>query len=234
MITADPAGTTGSSSTQSVGAELSSDASRLAETARSKAAEQVEAGKGQATSAAKSVSSALERAAGDLEQDDNAPDWLSSAFRQTARRVDSFSSDLEGRSADDIGREVSRFARQNPTAFLAASAAAGFAAARFLRAGSRQHEANRYSQPGGSGMSGGTAGTSSAGYGSVAAGSGSAYGGASGAGSAYGGGGTGGAGSGSYGTSAGGGSSSSYPSASGTSAGGLPAGTLNPASGAGS
>jgi hypothetical protein len=192
MTIADPAGTGGSSSTShEFRDEMSNDASRLAESVRQRASEQAEVQKGQATGAAKSVSSALEKAAGELEQDDGAPDWLGNAFRQAARQVESFSNEVDGRSAEDISRQVSSFARQNPTAFLAASAAVGFAAARFLRAGS-QHHMSHQSGGGGSGSTGSFGGygeggfdgsTSPGSYDSAGGGGGAAnYGGASGSG----------------------------------------------------
>lgn len=128
-----PAGS--SSSSQAMGGELASDANRLKETAKDRARQEAEVRKGEAARAAKSASSALDKAAGELEHDENAPRWLKSAFRQAAGGIDRLAQTAETRSADDLGREATRFAREHPGAFLAASAAAGFAAARFLRAG---------------------------------------------------------------------------------------------------
>lgn len=121
--------------------ELKADADRLESTAKDRASEEADKRKSQATRTARSASDALEKAAGELDSDQNAPAWLSSAFRETAKGIDSFAGEVENRSPEQMGREVSRFARQHPTSFLAASAAAGFAAARFLRAGAdyRQH-----------------------------------------------------------------------------------------------
>src|SRR3546814_18811215 len=49
---------------------------------------------------------------------------------------------LDNKSAGELTEEIRRFGRQQPAMFLAASAAAGFAAARLLRAGkaARDHE----------------------------------------------------------------------------------------------
>jgi hypothetical protein len=77
----------------------------------------------------------LRSAADELEGDDQAPAWLSSGFRQAADKLAEMADTLEGKSVRDIGRQTTQFARQNPTTFLAGSAAAGFALARFLRAG---------------------------------------------------------------------------------------------------
>ncbi|MXO74390.1 hypothetical protein GRI40_04015 [Altererythrobacter aerius] len=132
--------TTGQSSTstsaQSVRDELSQDASRLTQTATQRAEQAADGGKKQATTAAHAASSAIGKAAGALRQDDKAPEWLANAFDKTARQIDDLARTIEGKDIKEIRRGVSQFARQNPLAFLAASAAAGFAAARFLRAGS--------------------------------------------------------------------------------------------------
>ena len=135
----------GSIGTSSLKQELSGDAQRLKDTATQHVEQQAEAQKGMATSAALSTSSALEKAAETLRNDDNAPSWLSSAFETTAKEIGRFAGGLENKGVGDIRREVTDFARQSPTAFLAASAAAGFAAARFLRAGSEyqsHHQGN--------------------------------------------------------------------------------------------
>lgn len=135
------AGGASASTTRATRDELAHDASRLTETAKKRARQEAETRKGQATQAAKCASSALDKAAEELKQDENAPAWLASAFKQTADGIQRFAGDVDQRSAEQIGRDVSRFARQNPSAFLAASAAAGFAAARFLRAGAEyQHD----------------------------------------------------------------------------------------------
>ena len=133
--------------------DLKADADRLKETAKSRASDEAEHRKSQATQTARSASSALEKAASELDQDQNAPDWLSSAFRQTAKGVEQFAGKVDSRSPEQMGREISRFARENPGSFLAASAAAGFAAARFLRAGAdyrqdHQGYSDSYSQTG--------------------------------------------------------------------------------------
>lgn len=135
----------GGSSPSSRGAqdELTDDAAKLKDRAKDRARQEAETRKGEATQAAKSASSALDKAAEELQQDENAPEWLSSAFRQTASSIQRFASNVEGRGADDIGRDITRFARQNPTAFMAASAAAGFAAARFLRTGAEYQHHHR-------------------------------------------------------------------------------------------
>lgn len=125
--------------------ELKSDADRLAGSAKERAGEEAEKRTGEAARAAHCTAGALEDAARHLEHADDGPAWIASAFRSAAGTVDEISNRIEGRSAEDLSRDASRFARERPMAFMAASAAAGFAAARFLRAGAdyRQHDRTR-------------------------------------------------------------------------------------------
>lgn len=131
--------------------ELKADADRLKDTAKDRASEEASKRKSQATRAAHSTSDALETAAGELDRDSDAPSWLSSAFRETAKGIDSLAGKVEGRSPEQMGRDLTRFAREHPTTFLAASAAAGFAAARFLRAGADYEHRHEHDTPSGSG-----------------------------------------------------------------------------------
>ena len=145
-MTPDDTTASGSSSPTSseVREELSADASRLAQSAKERATQEAETRKQQVTQTARAASSALGRVADDLEQDNDVPSWLSSAFRQTASGIERLAGNVEGRGADELARDVTRFARESPGAFLAASAAAGFAAARFLRAGATYSDQHRY------------------------------------------------------------------------------------------
>lgn len=125
-----------SASTRSaVGEELSRDASQLKDTASQRIQQEADTRKGQAAQIAGSASSALNKAASELEQDNNAPDWLSSVVRQAAGSIDRLAGEIDGRSLNQLGQQLTGFARSNPGTFLAAAAAAGFAAARVLRAG---------------------------------------------------------------------------------------------------
>ena len=132
-----------SSGASAVKEELSGDAERLKDTAKQRAEQEANTRKGNATNAAHSTSSALGKAAEQLRNDENAPSWLSSAFEKTAKEIDHFAGRLENKDAGEIRRDVADFARQSPTAFLAASALAGFAAARFMRAGSEYQSHHR-------------------------------------------------------------------------------------------
>jgi hypothetical protein len=114
-----------------VGEELRSDAQHVGQTTVNRLHSEVDARKGSAASQAKSVSSAIDRAAGEL--DDGAPDWLKSAFRQGAQQVQRFADALEQKDSRQLIGDVSNFARNSPGTFLAACAAAGFAAARLAK-----------------------------------------------------------------------------------------------------
>ena len=135
-----PRNRTSSSQHGDVADDLKGDARDLKETAtrqgEAKAAEE----KDRVGRAAHSASSAMQTAADELQGDDRAPDWLASAFSSVAREVEGLASRLENKSPRELANETRRFARDNPSAFLAASAAAGFAAARFLRAGAEYHD----------------------------------------------------------------------------------------------
>lgn len=140
--------------------ELKQDGSRLAQDAMSRAKEQAEGRKNEAADLAGSASRAFETAARDLREDADVPDWAASALQQAARGIEGLASHLKGRSIDELGAEVSEFARRNPGTFLAASAAIGFAASRVLRAGvdKKSHDKNglaRTSQSSGSGQAAG-------------------------------------------------------------------------------
>ena len=157
------------SQTTSLREEVSGDAARLADTAKQRIDQAAEGQKQAVTGAARSATSAIGRAVSALREDDAAPEWLTKAFETTARQIESLAGSIEGKNVDDIRRNVTQFARQNPLAFLAASAAAGFAAARFLRAGSeyKSHQSGGAAEAGIRGQSAGTTQRSSPAYASA-------------------------------------------------------------------
>ncbi len=126
-----------------VGSELLSDAKDVGTSAVNRLHSEVDARKGDAATQVKSVSTAIEKAAGGLDQ--NAPTWLKSAFEQGAQQVQKFADTLEQKDSRQLVNEVSDFARGSPGTFLAACAAAGFAAARIFKSGSA---GNSPTQPG--------------------------------------------------------------------------------------
>ena len=113
--------------------KLRADAKQLGTSATNRIHSEVDARKGTAATQAKSVSSAIERAAGEL---DEAPQWLKSAFEQGASQVRRFADTLEQKDSREIFNDLQTLARNNPGTFLAGCAALGFAAARVFKAGS--------------------------------------------------------------------------------------------------
>ena len=113
--------------------ELRSDAQQLRSSASDRIHRELDARKGTAAEQARSVSSAIDRAASEL--DDGNPQWLKSAFQQAAQQVHRLADSLEQKDSRQIVGDIQTMARDNPTAFLAGCAALGFAAARILKAG---------------------------------------------------------------------------------------------------
>jgi hypothetical protein len=136
--------------------ELRSDAQQIGSKAAERLHSEVDARKGDAATQAKSVSNAIQSAAGQL--DDGAPAWLRSAFQQGADQIQRFAETLEQKDSRQILDEVQSFARQRPGLFLGACVAAGFAASRLFKAGGEQDSSRQFgntqadqSQPWGSG-----------------------------------------------------------------------------------
>ncbi|MDQ3483623.1 MAG: hypothetical protein M3448_09505 [Pseudomonadota bacterium] len=121
--------------------ELRSDAKELGSSAKDRVQREIDARKGNAAEQAKSVSSAIERTADELDPD--APQWLKSAMQQGADQIQRFADTLEQKDSREIFNDVRTFARDNPATFLGACAAAGFAAARVFKAGGDQSQSSR-------------------------------------------------------------------------------------------
>jgi hypothetical protein len=112
--------------------ELRGDAQTLTDTAKQKLHSEADARKGAAATQAKSLSSALESAAGELS---DSPQWLRSLFQQGAQTLQRFADTIEQKDSRQLTRDIQQLARDNPGTFLAGCAAAGFAAARVVKAG---------------------------------------------------------------------------------------------------
>ena len=126
--------------------ELRSDAQELTSKAANRIYGEVDARKGDAAEQAKSVSNAIQTAAGEL--DENAPTWLKSAFQQGADQIQRFAETIEQKDSRQILNEVQSFARERPALFLGACAAAGFAAARIFKAGGEERASQQFGQTG--------------------------------------------------------------------------------------
>ena len=118
------------------GTQLRTDAKQMGNAAANRLHSELDARKGTAAAQAKSLSTAIDRAAGEI--DDGAPAWLKSAFQQGAQQVQRFADALEQKDSRQIFDEVGNFARNSPGTFLGACAAAGFVAARVFKAGGEQ------------------------------------------------------------------------------------------------
>ena len=132
------------------GGEIRSDAKHIGNKAANRLHSEVDNRKSEAVSQAQSVSTAIEKTAGNL--DESAPDWLKNAFRQGAQKIQQFAETIEQKDSRQLMGEVQDFARNSPGTFLAACAGVGFAAARVFKAGGEQQERqsgqwNRDGQP---------------------------------------------------------------------------------------
>jgi ElaB/YqjD/DUF883 family membrane-anchored ribosome-binding protein len=135
------------------GSELASDAKQLGNSAANRIHSEVDSRKSDAADQVRSVSTAIQNAAGGL--DANAPSWLKSAFQQGAQQVQRFADALDHKDSRQLINEVQDFARERPAMFLGACAAAGFAAARIFKAGGEQQSGGSQSQQFGGGQSSG-------------------------------------------------------------------------------
>src|SRR5918998_810666 len=122
--------------------ELRSDAQQIGSKAPDRLHSEVDARKGTAATQVKSVSKAIQNAAGQL--DDGAPAWLRSAFQQAADQFQRFAETLEQKDSRQILDEMQSFARQRPGFFLGACAAAGFAASRVVKAGGERQASQQF------------------------------------------------------------------------------------------
>src|SRR5688572_29285667 len=134
--------------TDGAAGELRSDAQQLTSKAANRIHNEVDARKGNAAEQAKSVSNAIQTAAGQL--DESAPTWLKSAFQQGADQIQRFAETIEQKDSRQIVNEVQNFARERPALFLGACAAAGFAAARIFKAGGEEEARKQSVQTGSS------------------------------------------------------------------------------------
>ena len=118
---------------QGVGNELLADAKGVGTSAVNRLHSEIDTRKGDAATQVKSVSNAIKRVSDGL--DPNAPSWLKTAIEQGAQQVQKFADTLEHTNSRELMGQVNDLARSSPGTFLAACAAAGFAAARVFKAG---------------------------------------------------------------------------------------------------
>ncbi len=113
--------------------ELRGDAQKVADAASDRLHSEADSRKAGAADQAKSISSALDKVAGEL--GDDAPTWLKTAMGQGAQSLGRLAEAVDAQDSRALIGNVKQFAKANPAAFLAGCAALGFAAARVFRAG---------------------------------------------------------------------------------------------------
>ena len=115
---------------------LGKEARHLGDEARTKGREELEGLRGTAADNLEKLAEGAQAAASTLQRDDVG--HLSEYVSDMATRMTSFSSTLRNQSGDEILRDVSRMARENPALFVTGSVAVGFGLARFARASQKK------------------------------------------------------------------------------------------------
>lgn len=115
---------------------LGEEARHLGDEARTTGREELEGLRGTAADNLERLAEGAQAAASTLQRDDIG--HLSEYVSDMATRLTSFSSTLRTRSGDEILRDVSRMAQENPALFVTGSVAIGFGLARFARASQKK------------------------------------------------------------------------------------------------
>lgn len=116
----------------SIRAEASEQASRLAGTVKDEVARREQNLRSGVANRAESVAEGLRKARSEIDPDST----VAQMFDRAADSVSGLAESLNSTDPAQMLGDVRRFARRQPGAFLGLSALAGFAAVRFLRAGS--------------------------------------------------------------------------------------------------
>ncbi|QXI65789.1 hypothetical protein CP157_03581 (plasmid) [Paracoccus marcusii] len=122
----------GNSTTESIKSEATEQASRLAGSVKDEAKRYEKDLRSGIAERAESVAAGLRKAGSEIDPDSS----IATMFDRAAESVSSIADSLNETDPREMIDEVRNFARRQPGAFLGLSALAGFAAARFLRAGS--------------------------------------------------------------------------------------------------
>lgn len=167
-------GTQSSSADQSGAQHLKDDASSLVDNAKSEAQDKVEDLRATAADKVDTLAEGIQAAASKLEGDDIG--HMSEYVTELAESLGRLSSSMRDKSGDELLKEVTRLARDNPALFVTGSIAVGFGLARFAKAstshsggGSQARSAGSTSGTGGSQASSSSAGTASTPAGTSAA-----------------------------------------------------------------
>ncbi|WP_022681558.1 hypothetical protein [Sphingobium bisphenolivorans] len=113
--------------------ELRDDARNLTGAAKDRLHDEVNTRKAPLADQARSVSSAIDKAAAEL-GGGNSPAWLKSTLEQGAQQIQRLADRIEQQDSRELVGNVRQLARDNPVTFLTACAAAGFAVSRIFRA----------------------------------------------------------------------------------------------------
>lgn len=124
--------------------EFRSDVEQIGSAVSNRLHSEIDTRKDGAADQARSVSSAMDRAANEL--DDGAPEWVQSIFQEGAKKVRRLADTLEQRDSREILQDLRTLARDNPGTFLASCAAVGFAAARVFKAGAEDSSSGQTSR----------------------------------------------------------------------------------------
>ncbi|WP_157001646.1 hypothetical protein [Paracoccus sp. S4493] len=122
----------GNSTTESIKSEATEQASRLAGSVKDEAKRYEKDLRSGIAERAESVAAGLRKAGSEIDPNSS----IATMFDRAAESVSSIADSLNETDPREMIDEVRNFARRQPGAFLGLSALAGFAAARFLRAGS--------------------------------------------------------------------------------------------------
>ncbi len=116
------------------------------ESAKAEGRDRLERGKHSAADTVASTSEALDEAAASLST--QGQESLARATSVLADKLSGLANELESRSIDQLSRDATRLARDNPGLFVAGSVALGVALSRFLKASAR-HPSGSTQQYGG-------------------------------------------------------------------------------------
>ena len=125
-------GTQASSSDESGLENLKDSASSLADDARAQAKDKVEDLRGAAADKVDTLAEGIQAAASKFEGDDIG--HMSEYVTELAESLGRLSSSMRDKSGDDLLKEVTRLARDNPALFVTGSIAVGFGLSRFAKA----------------------------------------------------------------------------------------------------
>jgi hypothetical protein len=129
---------------RSVAGNLRSEASSFASGATEKARSLAEDQKNAGAERLSTIASAVDRAAGDLEE---ASPHTARLIRQAAARVEDLSSNLQNRSVEDLVDSARYYARRQPLAVFGGAVVAGILLSRFLKSTAEPSYEGRGSYP---------------------------------------------------------------------------------------